>query len=292
VAEKILNGTFDTDLTSWNNIGVQKFVWESGYAKAASVFTGPGPRPVILTQDFGVIGSVTSAALSVSIAWDVAGGNKAPGRVLFNAKITDPNGVTTVLSTSTKGVGDGSGSLCSSLDIAYYMAVAGTYTLRLEAVCSSSTDEDEYGVKEYGISYGYIDDVSLLVIERFTKVVLEAIGGGELGTRIGLDLGVEGAGLSETLEGTQGKFERNKFGLLETLHAIVGSNALEAAGLAESYATHVGKRRSVPMEGAGLEESLRARWKVGNVMMERDVLAQEDIWTDIVPADSTQWEII
>jgi hypothetical protein len=43
---------------------------------------------------------------------------------------------------------------------------------------------------------------------------------------------------------------------------------------------------------AGLDESLRARWKVGNVTIERDVLAPEDIWTDIVPADTTEWETI
>jgi hypothetical protein len=285
MAEKITNGTFDTSLSYWYNIGAGHFVWSAGQAMARSYATSTAPLGHILTQAFSVGGSVLSAVLNVRYLWAIYSGKFGNGQVIFTVKITDPSSVTSTLATVTKGPDVDEDMLCDDLDISSYMTSIGTYILRLEATCKSGLDDEGYLR-----SFGLYDDISLVVTERFTKTVLEAIGGGELPTRMGVDQSDQ-VGLSEDLTAKQGKWATDKTGLRESLVALVHSGADESAGLKEYYSYYLGTRRSAPTEVAGLAESLHASWQSGNVTIERDIVEAGDIWTD-TPNVETNWETV
>ena len=74
----------------------------------------------------------------------------------------------------------------------------------------------------------------------------------------------------------------------------VESNSEEGVGFGESLErTYNYRRRDLPgmPNEVGLAESLHAAWKVGNVIMERDIIAAEDIWETVEPVE-TDWEVV
>jgi len=291
MAEKIVNGAFATDLSDWVQSGAYNYVWD-GAAKATSSTLSNAPCYHILNQNFAVDGTVQTALLTVANLWDVMVGDTGNGAAVFTVAIKNPSGVSTTVASATKSPGDGGEYICDSLDVSSYLTTIGTYTLVLTARVRSAKNEETPppgATYSYDPSFAWYDDISLLITERVSKTVVEALGGGELDARFGIGLPVESIGLFESLAAQEGKFLYNKVGLMEFINAVVDNLVLESAGMAESYLTHVGKRRTIPLEAPGLKEYLLARWKIGNVTMERNVLTPASIWTDLTKA-ATDWE--
>jgi hypothetical protein len=293
LAEKIVNGTFATDLSSWVQSGAYNYVWD-GAAKAASSPTSNAPCYHILNQNFSVDGAVQTALLTVANLWDVMSGDSGHGAAVFTVAIKNPSGVSTTVATSTKSPGDGGEYICNALDVSSYLTTVGTYTLVLTARVRSAKNEETPppgATYSYDPSFAWYDDISLVTMERVSKTVVEALGGGELGSRVGLALGAESIGMFESITSQEGKFLFSKIGLMEFIGAVVDSLLNESTGMTESYLTHVGRRRTIPLEAPGLKEYLLARWTVGNVTIERNVLTPASIWTDLIKA-ATDWETI
>ena len=304
MAEKITNGGFATSLSGWTNYGTHNFVPGSARAWASSGETS-GAYQHKLRQSFSIVGSVSSAILNAHIYWEmIHRTNHADCQ--FYLYLRKPDGTLVQLASHyEEATADNTGDeqLADDLDITTRFTAVGTYYIELWAAPRSAWDIpiDE---PVYYASYAYFDDISLVVIERVFKTIIEAIGGGEL-TMKGLgSSALEVAGMKESLShhggyqpGVDLKQEvsqRDKAGLHEFINANVEGNAVEAAGLAESLTrTYTYRQRDLPdmPNHVGLDESLKARWLVGNVMHERDILAEEDIWEDIA-AESTNWETL
>lgn len=307
MAEKITNGAFTTNLTGWYNYGAYDFTPEAGMAGAESGEDSTGHQ-CRLRQYFSITGAATSAVVSAWIAWDLYHESAGDGEAIFYLYLRKPDSTLVQLATHTEEAAgadnNGSTDLAASLNILAHLDQVGTYALELWAVPTSAwyVPIDE---PVYTHSYAYFDDISLLVGERQYKTIVEGLGGGELTNLIsGLAPAVEVAGLGESIShhggyqpGVDPKMEgtsRDKAGLHEFLHADVEGNTLDGAGLAESLErTYNYRKHDLPdmPNVAGLDESLKAKWKVGNVTHERDVLAEEDIWEDISPV-ATDWETV
>ena len=302
MAEKITNGGFTTSLTGWANYGSHNFVYQSGKAHSSSGESAGG-FSCKLRQHFSVSGSVSSAILNASIYWQMVHLTHH-GSCKFYLYLRKPNGTMVELADHYEEATvdkDDSEKLADDLDITAYLTAVGTYALELWATTVSSwrlSGDEEL----YEESYADFDDISLVVIERMSKTILEGLGGGELSVSLSGMSALEVSGMEESIshvggyqpgvDPKQGVSQRNKAGLHEHLNAVVEGNETEEAGLAESLTrTYTYRQRDLPdmPNHFGLDESLKARWTVGNVTRERDILADEDIWEDIATV-STNWE--
>ena len=295
MAEKIVNGGLSS-LSSWANIGAYSFSCVSGRARGSSSPTSDEECGHTLTQDFSVSGECISATLSAWISWLSVAKAGGDGSNLFTIKLLKPDDTTEVLvQDDYSGEANSSGWLAVALDISDYIDMVGTYQLQLELVSVSAwyipIDEPVYYP-----SQGEYDNISVIITERFTKMVLEGIGGGEL---VGLSASkavLEGAGLTESLAHVGGgpgkmlKFE--KCGFYETLEKVVSVAKIEGAGLHETLTRTYGYRQhdvpGIPFV-AGLKESLRARFQQGNMTIIREIVSEADIWTDLAK-EETDWE--
>jgi hypothetical protein len=304
VAEKITNGAFTTSLSGWTNYGTYNFHASASKALAESVSQTESDQHK-LRQYFSVSGTVSSAILNAHIYWDMVH-KLNHGEADFYIYLRKPDGTMLQLADhSEEATVDKTGNeqIADDLDITAYFTAVGTYAIELWATVKSSWKMNGDEIDDY-TTYAWFDDISLAVIERVFKTIVEGLGGGELTARASGLAALEVAGLEESISHVGGYqpgvdpkqtvSQRNKAGLHEFLHANVEGNATEGAGLAESLErTYTYRQRDLPdmPNKVGLDESLKARWKVGNVTYERDIMAQEDIWEDIDPVD-TYWETV
>lgn len=291
MAEKITNGAFATDLSGWTNTGEYSFEWYSGTARAQSALGSDISCTSRLIQSFGVQGSVVSAVLNALAIYHVAAGNSADGSVTFAIKLKKPGGTTVVLATEAYDVaGDGSSQIADDLDISANLNEVGTFQLWLEVTAVSSehiVDDNE----TYLRSRGSYDNISLAVVEKMTKTVTEAIGGGEAPMGAGVESS-DGMSISESLATAGGgagtKLDSNKLGLFEALSRRVCAAILEGLGGGESFARSYGfLNHDIPGDGAGMAESMSARVMHGNVI--RLIEFESTVWAPAAAA-ATTWE--
>lgn len=305
MAEKITNGAFTSSLTGWTNYGTYNFTYTSSKARASSGASAGGYQ-CKLRQYFSISGVVNSALLNATIYWSLAH-RTHHGSCQYYLYLRKPDGTMVELEDHFEEADSdkfGNKKLADDLDIAAYFTAVGTYALELWATVKSSWWTSGGGENFYDESHADFDNISLAVIERLSKTILEGLGGGELTARVSGMGALEVSGMEESIShhggyqpGVDPKYEatqRNKAGLHEHLNAVVEGNAVEEAGLAESLTrTYTYRQHDLPdmPNHFGLDESLKAKWTVGNVTRERNILADEDIWEDIASV-STNWETV
>lgn len=294
MAEKITNGSFTTNLTGWTNYGTTNFYWSSDMARAISDET-QNVRYHKIRQSFSVSGTVSAAVLNAQILWDLVH-KLNHGHVTFTVYLRKPdNSLVELASHTEEATADKVGNeyVADNLDVAANFDQSGTYYLELWADCLSSWTAG----LEYFESYGYYDNVSLTIVTRQFKTVVEAVGGGEVEEKKSSLSTLDGAGLGETYStipsGSDAALLRSeKAGLQEGLAAAVSVEKADGAGLGETLTRTYGYRQrtvTASPEGAGMGESLVARWQSGNFTSERDILAPADAWEDVAKV-STDWE--
>jgi hypothetical protein len=297
VAEKISNGSFTTGIGLWTNYGAHSFVGVAGEAQATSIANSGNAATHKIRQSFAVENLTVGAYLSVWVAWAVKHTTQAQGVATFQVYLKKPDATEVLIAqlTETGVLGDNSGSgwLLAAYDITADFDQIGEYAIELVCTLQSAWHLVN-GVPVYQVSQGWYDDISLDLRERFTKTVLEAIGSGEIVNPMAGPTVLEVAGLSETLTSLGGGPDIvcvEKAGVQEDLNAKVTAEIpAESAGLHESLErTYHFREHEIPANTAGLKEYLKARWQQGNVTMEKELIAEPDIWTDI-PTVSTDWE--
>lgn len=291
MAEKITNGAFATDLSGWTNTGEYSFSWYSGVARAQSAAGSDIACAHRLIQSFAVSGSIVSAVLNALAIYHVAAGSVADGEVHFAIKLKKPSGETVTLAEEAYDVaGDGSSQIADDLDISASLNEVGTNQLWLEVTASSS--EDEVGEETIFLrSRGSYDDISLAVVEKLTKSVTEALGGGESPMAAGVESS-DGMSISESLATAGGgagtRLDSGKLGLLEAFGKKVYAAVLEILGGVDVLARSYGfLGHDVPGDVAGMAESMSARVTHGNVI--RLIEFESTAWTPAAAA-ATTWE--
>jgi hypothetical protein len=253
-------------------------------------------------QFFSMSGMAITALFNLHLHVSVGTADEADGHANINAILVKPDDSEVILYNGEFTDGqEYNGQACSDLDISSYMDQVGTYYLKIssENACSWSVPVD---VPVYEDTEVEIGGVSLKVTEKLTKVVLEKIGGGEIGIPQVGQGALEGAVLAESLAHTGGYqpgtdsmptvVKHEKAGFQEFTAVSVGAGSLEGAGLAESLErTYNYRKHDLPgmPEGARLAESLTAKWQDGNVTRWRYIEDEISIWTERVPV-STNWE--
>lgn len=296
MAQKILNGGFLANLNDWSNTGAEPFVWYSGAARASSYIDSDAPASHRLTQYFSVSGTAILANITVRIYWNIV--NRANlGSVSFALSLIKPDTTVVSLGSVTKdAAGSGTELLVNAADILASVDQVGEYGVQLEIDAASSwyVPIDD---PVYSLSTGDFDEISVVMNERFSKVILETLGGVEITKGYVSPTVLEVAGLHEDLAsigggpGSLARFER--FGVQEYMRADVAAPVLEACGLTESLErTYTYRQRDLPNmpDKAVMRESLVARYQIGNLTQEVVLAGGDiDIWTDIAPA-VTAWE--
>lgn len=308
MAEKISNGGFSAGLNGWYNYGAYNFVASIGMAAAQSD-ESIGLCQHKLRQYFSVTGTALTATVHAHIAWEcyhkAAPGSNGSARFFLNLR--KPNGEVVQIATyyieATSSDEIGSMDLANYDNIVDHIDQVGTYYLELVSIVASARwipiDEPVYIH-----SYGWFDSISLLMTERFSKIVNEAIGGGELPTLQASGAASEAAQLTETIshhggyqpgvDPKQEVMKHERAGLYETLQpSFVTQERAEGAGLAETLTRTYGYRqRDLPgmPNIVGLHEYLRARWTKGNMTLARTITPVDNIWEKIVPVDETNWQ--
>lgn len=296
MAEKLL--TFEG--SNWTNFGAYSYAFGSGNADAVSSTSHASGCQHKARQYFSISGEVQTAVLNLMIWWDLLHKDSGSGAVTFIVYLRDPNDDLTELATQSfdADVEDENGSMaiCDDLDISEYLDLVGEYSIEVWCELTSAWDVpiDE---PVYYESFGTYYDPSLAVTERFSKVVLEKVGGSEPADKKQAAKEVpEGASLAEsysTLGGGEDMMKFEKMGLQESTKRDVDVEKSNVAGLAEDLTRTYGYRQhdipGIP-DGAGLQEFLHAKWESGNYVTERDLIETDDIWEDIA-APETNWEI-
>lgn len=285
--------------TNWQNFGLYSFYF-SGDADGESDANSSGSCPHKARKYFSISGTVQTAVLNLGIYWDLVKRSAGVGSADFLVYLRKPDDTLVQLASHSEDatIDDNSGTLqlCDDQNIAANLDQVGQYSIEVWCTLVSAwyapIDEPVY-VQSYG---GFSGPPSLLVTERFTKTVIEAIGHGEIPT---LQAGIstlEVAGLGESYSmiptGTADAAKFEKMGLQEVLAAAVAVEKAEGAGLAESLTRTYGYRQhdvTPAPEEAGLFESLVAKWQTGNFTATRDILDEADVWEEI-PGASTEWE--
>lgn len=284
---------------NWGNFGAYSYSYSGGNADGASGVNHGSACSHKARRYFTISGSVQTAILNLSIWWECFAAASQNGEVEFIVYLRKPDDNLVELATYTDS-GDSSGTLqiCDDQDISADMTTTGTYAIEIWCTLTSAwyvpIDEPVY-LQSLGTWNG---PPSLLVTERFTKTVLEAVGGGEVNKPGANVTKLEQAGLGEAYStiptGTGEAMKFEKSGLQEFLKAAVAVAKAEGAGLGETLTrTYTYRQHDVPgiPDGAGLVEYLTARWETGNYVTERDILADADIWEDIA-APETNWESV
>jgi hypothetical protein len=302
--EKILHGNpFTWGLEGWVQNGSQNFVRPGSGVVADYLANDPSNEGTArILQYFSMSGVAVTALLNLHLRVSVGTAFHAVGSAVINVVLGRPDSSEVTLYSHEFTAGQTyDGQACSDLDISSYMNQVGTYSLKISSLsaCSWYLIIDEPAYMETDVE---LSAVSLAVTEKLTKMVFEAIGGGELVTPQVGQGAVEGAVLAESLAHVGGYQEgdarptvvkRDKAGLREFTLVSVGGGSLEGAGLAESLERSYNFRKhdlpGMP-EGAGLAESLLAKWKRGNVTYWRYIVDQTDIWTRLMPV-ATDWEV-
>lgn len=298
MSEKIVNGSFTTDLSNWTNNAAYNFVWDGGEAKAISNDDDDEFCEHRIIQSFSVPATCVGATLDVWYRWDVESGGTADGVIYYYVRLKKPDESTALLVSGSKTTsGDGSGWLANGLDVASHFNQVGTYQLWLEIDLKSAyTSPDSYFP-----SQGWYDNVSLDVEVKYTKTVMEGLSGGEDPTKqVKLETS-EGHFFNESYSSVPPPpgaydayklvFEKHNF--QESLQASVGVVLpLAKMGMAETLERTYGYRQhDVPEDQhIAMAEALWAKYKVGNFTFNKQVAGlPADIWTDLDKA-STDWE--
>jgi hypothetical protein len=289
MAEKIVNGGFSTGLSGWSNVGSRPFSAIGGRARGTSL--GTAENYFCLRQSFTKYGSTISATISADIYFSSVTGD-TPGYNRFRVELDIPGAGSVILYESEFDAEAGYESALASFDIAPYLVNNGTYYLRLSLYNRASVTE---GVTT--ASYGEYDNISILVVEKFTKAVVESLGSGEsFGRKVAKTLlGI--LGLSESLASVGGDSGANKTmlvverpGLIEIIGKKVLVTVTEILGAIGSLARTYGYcHHDIPSDTAGLRESMSAKVTAGNITK---IVTQFDTgtrWTNRAPVD-TDWE--
>jgi hypothetical protein len=284
MAEKIVNGTFDTDLSGWGNIGARPFAWVAGMARGGSRATSELANSYRLAQGVSKYGSVISAALTVRIYYTSYEGSGGDGANTFTVSLQKPSGTIVELAFDEFiGAQDGNELICDALDISEHMTESGIYNLILDLDSESADDGGTFV-----ISNGKYDDVSLVMVERLFASVTEVLGSGEAPKARADGNADEGMAMEETLTNTgAGGFAFNAMRLRETFSRALAVGKIEIAGLLETLTRTFGYRqRDVPggTEVAGLYEYLEASFQEGNISRTRSLAGEEPtIWAPRIP---------
>jgi hypothetical protein len=100
MADKIVNGTFTTDLAGWRNIGARPFGWSAGTARGVSALSGVTTYSFRLAQSFAKYQTVLSAVLSVKALYDSVAGD-TDGSNSFSVNLKKPSGALVNLADAT-----------------------------------------------------------------------------------------------------------------------------------------------------------------------------------------------
>lgn len=196
-----------------------------------------------MQQELEVNDEVLTAILDVWGKWDVAADQ---GIVEFIVYLQKPDSSDIELYNQQKSAGSsGQGYLLTDEDIKANFDQQGTYKLRL--LCGVKSNDAL--VK----SYGWYDNISLLMTVKKTKTVVESIGGGE------------------SYDSFCGKVESEK----------------EDLQLAESHSIFLRKGKVI-LEPAGLSEILQISRTAGNII-EVIVIGGQAQWNDRSKV-TTKWD--
>lgn len=287
--------------TNWTNFGSWSYYFATT-AEAISDSNGHEECQHRARRYFSVSGAVQTALLNLGISWELYHRAAGDGSVDVYVYLRKPDDSLVQLASHSEDatIDDNSGSLqlCDDLDVADDLDQTGEYAIELWCNITSAwyVPIDEPVYVESRLNWSALP--SLEVTERFTKTVLEKVGGGETQKPTANVSSLEHAGLGESYStiptgtGTALKFE--KAGVQESLEASVAVEKSDSAGLAETLTrTYTYRQHDVPgiPDGAGLAEYLTARWESGNYITERDILGDIDIWEDI-DGPETNWESV
>lgn len=143
MAEKILNGNFFSDLSSWYN---WDFVWDTGRARATSYADSATEKIHTLDQTFSVSGAVSQALITAWRRYEAPTGTSVSGYVRSIVELHKPDLTYETLVDETKTGLTGEGNLLSSSNITSKFTQQGDYTLRLQTKVASARDESQAGV--------------------------------------------------------------------------------------------------------------------------------------------------
>jgi hypothetical protein len=289
MAEKIVNGNFATNLNGWGNIGSRQFVASGGRARGTSL--GTVENYFCLRQSFTKYGATISAMISADIYFSSIAGD-TPGYNRFRVELDIPGTGPVILYEAEFDAEDGYQDALSNFDITSYLVNNGTYYLRLSLYNMASVTE---GV--ITASYGEYDNISLLVVEKFSKTVVESLGSGESFGKKSAKSILNALGLSEALGHVGGDTGGNKTmlivekpGLIEVIGKKVLVTVTEILGAIGALARTYGYcHHDIPSDTVGLGESMSAKVTAGNITK---IVTQFDTgtrWTNRAPVD-TDWE--
>jgi hypothetical protein len=292
MAEKLTNGAFTSNLNGWSNIGSRAFTWVAGRARGTSL--GTIERYLCLRQGFTKYGQVLSAVISASVWYSSVDGVAITGSNRFCIELDIPGGGSVILYESTFSAEDGSDAVLDSMDVAPYLTNNGTYYLRL-SLYSQAGVTGGFVVQD---SYGEYDNISLLVVEKFTHTVVEVLGGAETQQKKQSSILSSILRFIESLShvgggdiaGTQSMVQFEKAGLIEIIGKVVKITITEALGAVESLARSFGFcHYDIPTNSIGLLESMSARVTAGNITKIVTRFDAGTQWTERVPVE-TDWE--
>lgn len=287
MAEKIVNGLFPTGLVSWSNVGAKAFVWSAGAAKGTSAINSALVYSFRLTQSFSKYQAVRSAILNVQALYHSAAGD-TDGSNRFLIRLRKPSGVAVDLFDATySGLFDDQTQVCDDLDVSAHMTENGVYFLELSLYSASAF----FSPGTYLQSYGSYDNVSMAVVERYSKVVSEALGSGEFPEKSMLSGASEGVSLSESIAHvgwTAGAgFFFSAVGLAEFVMRALTVAKTSIVGLVDTLTRTYGYRqRAFPggTERVGVSEYLEVVFPSGNVIKFKILKgAAPVIWINRVP---------
>jgi len=306
--------------TSWEKYGTYMLYESNNKVKAVSSSSDGNTYSLLFIKSFTVDKATYDARISASVKGIKSSnpGAKAHGKIYLEKP--DHNEVTLWEGDYSDGAWH---QALNNADIKSYVQQTGTYKLKLHAEVASGWKEDpgiwipsEFHFDDvsltakwytYERASGWYDNISLIVLCKYYKVVKEDLGAGEskqskalLNEKEDVGLGEsyasvkfkpgaasEPLGLQEVLSKKVFLVAKEDLGLNESYYA---PNEVEGAkedlGLTESYFTN----RQVPKsasESLGLSERLWARIVRGNLVIDYD-LTTETNWTSL-PWTTTPW---
>lgn len=285
MAEKIVNGDFATSLSGWSNVGARQFTATAGKARGTTL--GSAENYFCLRQSFTKYGATLSATISADISYyselgDTNGYNR------FRIELDIPGGGSAILYESQFDAESGSENALLNFDLSTYLVNNGIYYLRLSLYAKASVT----GGATTG-SYGTYDNISVLVVEKFTKSVVETLGSGELFGKKSAKALLAYLGLTESLSHVGGgvgyalKFE--PLGLAEAIAKKVLVTVTEVLGaVATLVRTYGFCHHDIPSEKVGLSEFMSAKVVAGNITKIVTQFDQGTQWTPRTPV-VTDW---
>lgn len=288
--------------------------------KVVSYSSGGGDKTGVATKTFVVDKPSYDSRITVKVKGFQPGlpGDKAYGSIVLikpsSERITLWNG---------DYADDIWHTVLNNADITAHVQAAGTYELEFFAAVASGWEEEteqwipsEFHFDDcnltakwytYTQAQGWFDNISIILLCRYTKVVKEDLGTGEMPTKKALLSEKEDLALSEFYSTNvfRGKVVSEPLALQETYWRKVFKIVKEDLGLGESYfvpnffkmekedlglsETYFTNRRlpKIVKEDLGLRERLWAKLTRGNIVITYDLTTKTD-W-NITPGVTTPW---